>query len=227
MACELMANAFRRSRYRISCVGCAVYSVGVDAMLKEQRPDVAIISARLKDGPVAGFGVTREIRASHPETSVVMLLDSCERPVVIEAFRAGAHGILSRDEPCEALCKCIHTVHQGQVWANSDQLQFVIEALAQTSPIYVVNAKSVKGANLLTEREKCVAHLVSEGLTNRDISRQLNLSEHTVRNYLFRIFNKLGTSNRMELALYVLNQGAGQMRPANVSQIWTKVAQSK
>jgi DNA-binding NarL/FixJ family response regulator len=52
-------------------------------------------------------------------------------------------------------------------------------------------------------------HLVAEGHTNRDISRELNLSEHTVRNYLFRIFNKLGTSNRLELALYVINQREG------------------
>ena len=227
MACELMANAFRRSRYRLSCVGCAVDSVGVHAMLKEAQPDVAIISAHLKDGPVAGFGLTREIRASHPMTSVIMLLDSCTRPIVIEAFRAGAHGILSRDEPCEVLCKCIHTVYQGQVWANSNQLQFLIEALAETSPVYILSPKSVRGTNSLTEREKRVVQLVTEGLTNRDISRQLNLSEHTVRNYLFRIFNKVGTSNRLELALYALNQGADQMRPANVSQIWTKRAQSK
>jgi two-component system nitrate/nitrite response regulator NarL len=52
-----------------------------------------------------------------------------------------------------------------------------------------------------------LAYLVAEGLTNKDISRQLNLSEHTVRNYLFRIFNKLGTSNRLELALYMINRG--------------------
>jgi len=51
-----------------------------------------------------------------------------------------------------------------------------------------------------------LVRLVAEGLTNRDISRQLGLTEHTVRNYLFRIFNKLGTSNRLELALYVIKQ---------------------
>src|SRR4029077_20364256 len=59
---------------------------------------------------------------------------------------------------------------------------------------------------LLTKREEEVVQLVAEGLTNRDISHQLTLREHTVRNYLFRIFNKLGTSNRLELALYVLKQ---------------------
>jgi DNA-binding NarL/FixJ family response regulator len=61
-------------------------------------------------------------------------------------------------------------------------------------------------SNLLTKREEGVVQLVAEGLTNRAISHQLNLSEHTVRNYLFRIFNKLGTSTRLELALYANNQ---------------------
>jgi DNA-binding NarL/FixJ family response regulator len=59
---------------------------------------------------------------------------------------------------------------------------------------------------LLTQREESLVHLVSQGLTNRDISKQLNLSEHTVRNYLIRIFNKLGTSNRVELALYGIHR---------------------
>jgi DNA-binding NarL/FixJ family response regulator len=65
---------------------------------------------------------------------------------------------------------------------------------------------SAGGSKLLTKREEGVVDLVAEGLTNRAISHQLHLSEHTVRNYLFRIFNKLGTSNRLELAVYVNNQ---------------------
>jgi DNA-binding NarL/FixJ family response regulator len=89
------------------------------------------------------------------------------------------------------------------VWASSKEFHFVIDALGSTLP-----ARSIcqKGSGLLTKREEGVVHLVSEGLTNRDISQQLNLSEHTVRNYLFRIFNKLGTSNRRELALYAIDR---------------------
>jgi DNA-binding NarL/FixJ family response regulator len=62
-----------------------------------------------------------------------------------------------------------------------------------------------RGNPLLTRREQRLVDLVAQGRTNRDISRELHLSEHTVRNYLFRIFNKLGTSNRLELALYAIN----------------------
>jgi DNA-binding NarL/FixJ family response regulator len=132
-----------------------------------------------------------------------MLLDSCERDLVIESFRGGARGVFSRDGSFEALCRCVQVVHQGQVWANTRELDYLMQALAEAVPLRVINAK---GANLLTKREVGVVRLIAEGLTNRDISRQLNLSEHTVRNYLFRIFNKLGTSNRVELALYAIGQ---------------------
>ena len=82
-------------------------------------------------------------------------------------------------------------------------------------------AKSItpRGSGLLTKREEGVVHLVAEGLTNRDISQQLNLSEHTVRNYLFRIFNKVGTSNRLELALYAIDRREGNNAQKSVSHL--------
>ena len=78
----------------------------------------------------------------------------------------------------------------------------MIETLGPAQPTKSVR---LERPGLLTKREEGVVHLVAEGLTNRDISHQLNLSEHTVRNYLFRIFNKVGTSSRLELALYAID----------------------
>jgi DNA-binding NarL/FixJ family response regulator len=99
------------------------------------------------------------------------------------------------------LCKCIQAVHKGQVWANSNHLQILLGALTQAPPARLVNAH---GLNLLAEREGQVVNLVVDGLTNRDIAAQLGLSEHTISNYLFRIYNKLGVSSRVELVLYVM-----------------------
>jgi DNA-binding NarL/FixJ family response regulator len=189
-------------------VGSATESVEILRGLGENPLDVAIISADLKDGPSAGFRVVREARVSHPHTRIIMLVDSPERAMVVEGFRAGADGVFSRDEPFEMLCKCIHAVWGGQVWATSEELRFIVEALTKSEPQPI---KGANGDNLLTKREEELVQLVAEGLTNRDISRELGLREHTVRNYLFRIFNKLGTSNRLELALYVIKQrGADQ-----------------
>ena len=203
MSCQLIAAALRRGRYRTRVVGYATDAVGIREGLGKNEADVAVIGARLEEEALAGFNVTRELRASNSKPSVVMILDSSKPTMVVEAFRAGASGVFSRDQSSELLCKCIHAVHRGQVWASSKELHFVIEALGQT-----LQAKSIsqKVSGLLTKREEGVVHLVAEGLTNRDISHQLHLSEHTVRNYLFRIFNKVGTSNRLELALYAIDR---------------------
>jgi DNA-binding NarL/FixJ family response regulator len=203
MACQLMVRALEQSREPIEVVGSASNSVEILKGLSENLSDVAIISADLKSGPITGLGVVKQARASFPDMRIIVLIDSPERALVVEGFRAGADGVFSRAETFEMLCKCIRAVGGGQIWANLNQQRFIIEALAMGQPQPI---KGANGANLLTKREDELVRLVAEGLTNRDISRQLGLTEHTVRNYLFRIFNKLGTSNRLELALYVIKQ---------------------
>jgi DNA-binding NarL/FixJ family response regulator len=202
MSCQLIAASLRRGPYRTRVVGYATNAIGIREGLKENEADVAVIGARLEEEAEAGFNVTREILAAHSKLNVIVILDSSKPTTVVEAFRAGATGIFSRDQSSELLCKCIHAVHQGQVWASSKEVKFIIAALGPTLP---AEAICLRGPGLLTKREESVVHLVAEGLTNRDISHQLNLSEHTVRNYLFRIFNKVGTSNRLELALYAID----------------------
>jgi DNA-binding NarL/FixJ family response regulator len=132
-----------------------------------------------------------------------MMIDSCERDIVIEAFRRGAHGVISRDELFETLCECVWAVHQGQIWVRAEELHFLVDALIESAPPRTLNTKGVAP---LTKQEQGVVRLVAKGLTNRDIARQLSLSENTVKNYVFRVFDKLGTSNRTELALYAVHQ---------------------
>ncbi len=203
MKSQLMVAALQRGRHGIVVVGSAVDSTGVHEGLRENRADVAVISAELRDGPLVGLDVAREVWASYRPIHIIMMIDSCSPTLIVEAFRARAHGVLCSDDSFSVLCKCIRAVYKGQVWANSEQLHFIIEDLAKSAPSHPTN---VLGAKLLTQREESLVHLVSQGLTNRDISKQLNLSEHTVRNYLIRIFNKLGTSNRVELALYGIHR---------------------
>jgi DNA-binding NarL/FixJ family response regulator len=201
MSCELMSTALRRHP-RLSVVASAVDAAQLLKAYAATKPDVCVISAHLKDGPSSGIRVTRELHAAHEGARVVLLIDSPDRDLVVGAFRSGALGVFSRDESFSDLCKGIQKVHDGQIWANNEQLQYLVESIAQREPAPVVDAQ---GAALLTRREQSLVELVAQGRTNRDISRELNLSEHTVRNYLFRIFNKLGTSNRLELALYAIN----------------------
>ena len=127
-----------------------------------------------------------------------MLLDSSERSSVTAAFRAGAQGVFCRTEPLRLLAKCIHCVQNGQIWANNTELQFLLDTLVQPATNDSLNLKE----GLLSGREIDVVRCVVEGLSNREIAQRLTLTEHTVKNYLFRIFDKLGVSSRVEVVLY-------------------------
>ena len=203
MHCQLMATALRRSRYRFDVVCSVTESQEALRALKEKQPDVALIASNLHDGPLTGFKVLRELQACRSMVKAIMLIDSSERHIVIESFRRGAHGVISRDELFETLCECVRAVDQGQIWVRAEELHYLVDALVESISPRILDAK---GVALLTKQEQGIVRLVAEGLTNRDIARQMNLSENTVRNYVFRIFEKLGTSNRVELALYAVRQ---------------------
>ena len=202
MSCELLSHALEKSRYGLTVVGYGV-SLGSKEEFQPSEYDVVVISSTLKDGPLSGFTLLRHLAKTNPSARCVMLLDQGERDLVVEAFRNGAAGVCERDQPYEMLCKCIYSVSRGQVWANSQQLKYVMEALAAGMSGRVTD---VKGQLLLTRREDEICSLVAEGLKNREIAKLLNLSEHTVKNHLFRVFERLGISSRTELILYVLGQ---------------------
>jgi two-component system, NarL family, nitrate/nitrite response regulator NarL len=156
-------------------------------------PHVAILSETLDEDSNLGTATLRQFHASYPQVPVIILLESYKREAVVEAFRSGARGIFSTQESVANLCKCVRAVHDGQIWANSREVRFPLEV----------------GLSLLSKREVEVIQHAAQGLSNRQIASQMGLSEHTVKNYLFRIFEKLGVSNRMEL-LFALLPSAGQ-----------------
>src|SRR5690242_19822080 len=136
-----------------------------------------------------------------PDTRSIVLLERSEQILIPETFRAGAKGVFFRSQhDLDVLCKCVSRVHAGQIWASSTELEQVIEALRRSSPLLLTNAQ---GTKLLSKQESTIARLIAQGMTNREIASHLGLSGHTVKNYLFKIFDKLGISNRVELALYV------------------------
>ncbi len=203
MACQLLKNALKHSRYRFYVSACAVTRSEITDSLSKHHADVALVSEHLQDGAFAGFEILDRLRTSYPKTRIILLLRHASQDLVVNAFRGGAKGVFCRTDPVEALCKCIRAVYKGQIWATSSQLHSLLEALVQTAPLRVMSSQ---GRTLLAKREDQVANLVAEGLTNREIAHKLGLSEHTVSNYLFRIYNKLGISSRVELVLYVLRQ---------------------
>jgi two-component system nitrate/nitrite response regulator NarL len=204
MDCQLLLTASKRARQQLSVVACAVSRISILDCFSRGNIDVALINADLEDGRLTGLELLPEILASYQKTPVVMLFDTWQDDLILHAFRAGAKGVFCRSEKkLDMLWKCIAAVHEGQVWANSEQLQLLLSTLKKATPI---KAASSLGLNLLAMRETEVANLVALGLPNKGIALKLNITEHTVSNYLFNIYNKLGISSRVELVLYVLKQ---------------------
>jgi DNA-binding NarL/FixJ family response regulator len=207
MDCQLLADSLQRARGQCKVVGAASSAAEAWSALTEHRPDVVLVSPHLAEGPLAGFDLVQELRESLPATRAIMLLDAMEPRMVIYSFQVGAKGVFSRDRSVEDLAKCLEVVHGGQIWAGTSELQIILQAMAKRSHFEPVSAT---GAKLLTSREAEVADLVAEGLRNREISERMNLSAHTVKNYLYRVYEKLGISSRVELTAHVLAQKRGE-----------------
>ena len=199
---ELLADALRRDG-SLQVTTSPSGSGGLTGRVDLHDVDVLLMSSTLDEQPGHGFEVLRGLHSSHGYVSAVMLLDSSKREAILEAFRSGARGVLGRHESVEIFSKCLRRVYEGQIWANSEQMAVLAHALATSHAFGAVDAR---GMNLLSKRETEVVRSVAQGLTNREIAQRLGLSAHTIKNCLFRIFDKLGVSNRVELLLMTMSQ---------------------
>jgi two-component system nitrate/nitrite response regulator NarL len=207
---ELLAEGLKRDR-RIQVIGVASSFREVLEVATHSPIDVAVISSNLDEQAERGFEVLRELRALHSHIRVIILLDSAKKESVLKAFRAGAKGIFSKNSPLLGLCKCVRCVHDGQIWISQEELELVLDKLSNTPAVHAVDAS---GISLLTKRELEVVECVAEGLANHEIAKRLQLSKHTVKNYLFHIFDKLGVSNRVELLFLTLGRSTLRGEPS-------------
>ena len=203
MYCDLLSMAFLGVPDRFHVVATAFTTADILAQVREHRPSVAIISDNLADGPLSGLRILPEVRKANPETRLLLAMSSSDRELVIEAFRFGADGVFCRNSPFDMLCKSVDALAKGQIWATSKELRYVMEEFMRAPKQRKVDPTV---ENRMTKREGDVVRLAVEGLSNREIAAQLGLTEHTVKNYLFRVFDKLGVSNRVELVLSCLRQ---------------------
>jgi two-component system, NarL family, nitrate/nitrite response regulator NarL len=205
MHCDLLRKAFYSVRQRFQIVAFASSTVEVLTALQQNRPQVAVISSDLQDGLLSGLRLLTEIRRTYPQTKILVVMESSNKEVIIDAFRSGAVGVFTRDGPVDLLYKAIEVVYRGQVWAKTEELHHILKAFVKSPrPPELDPALESR----VTVREAAVVRLAIEGLSNREIAQQLALTEHTVKNYLFRVFDKLGVSNRVELVLSCLHQEA-------------------
>ena len=187
----------------------ALFTESDDEMLSAIGQDQPNVILLLQDPGTAAEQTSESIKricSSAESVRVVVVTDKTAPEFVIGAFSAGARGVFSlHGSSLNLLCKCIARVHEGQIWATTEELTWVMSTLQNTRARQRrPNLVNALGSKLLSRREEDVVALLVEGLQNREIAQTLNLSEHTVKNYLFRIYDKLGISSRTELLLYVM-----------------------
>lgn len=215
MAARLLGDQFKRQP-EFAVASCVSDRASLLRLVRDIKTTVALVTADLEDGLLSGLAALRDVHEADPELRLILVFDRPESQLVIEGLRAGARGFFSRRNfDFASLRKCVRRVCEGQIWIGNAELEYVFEALAQARPLRVVNPD---GLNLLSRREEEVMRSVADGLGNREIAERMGLSEHTVKNYLFRIFDKLGISNRVELVLYAVSNPKGSTPTASEQQ---------
>jgi DNA-binding NarL/FixJ family response regulator len=201
MSSDLLASALSRDQ---RFEGAAIQPSDLVGALRSAKVDLVVIAVDVNSNPGASFDLASSISRAYPNIYVVMLLNPATHEQVINAFRSGARGVFSRQSAMSEFLECINHVAKGFIWAGRPETSTLLEAFKS---IPAPNVRFSTDAPELTARELQVVQCAAKGKTNRAIATELRLSEHTVKNYLFRAFDKLGVSNRVELLFHLTMRG--------------------
>ena len=169
-------------------------------LVRQVRPDVLLLDLAMPRLP--GLEVLRELSSSSTEVRTILLTAAVEKEQIVEALQIGARGVVSKESATELLFKSIRTVVAGQYWVGREEVSDLVAALRGLLP---TGAEERQRSFGLTRRELEIVAAIVEGCTNRDIAQKFSLSEDTVKHHLTHIFDKLGVSNRLELAMFAVN----------------------
>ncbi len=191
-------------------VGCANAAVAAVELIRKERPDICLLGWSANSA--GGQKVLNVIQETNLPTRVIMLSDDGEKEDLFEAVRHGCCGIVPKQTSTELLLKSIRKVHAGEIWLDRKSTADVIRRLAKKSsapPAAPGNSAArlrlrEQGAPL-SSREREIVILVAQGFKNKEMAERMFISEQTVKNHLHNIFDKLGVSDRLELALYAIH----------------------
>jgi DNA-binding NarL/FixJ family response regulator len=181
-------------------VGEAVDGLDAVRLTNDLRPDVLLLDLAMPR--MNGLDVLKALADTATEVRTVLLTAAIEREETVQALRLGARGVVLKEAATQMLYKCIRAVMAGVFWVGHERIDDLMQTLRQ---IERAPAREPSPASRLTRRELQVIAAVVEGGSNKDIAKAFGLSEQTVKNHLSNIFDKLGVSNRLELALYAVH----------------------
>jgi two-component system, NarL family, nitrate/nitrite response regulator NarL len=182
----------------VQIIGEASNGVECVKMLTKLKPDILLLDLRMPEKD--GLGVLEEVNFDSLPTRVIVLTAAEDDRDVVRAMRLGARGVVLKQSASDLLLKSIRKVADGEIWLDNRMTAEVIDAFKKSS-----ESGQRREKPLLSDREKEIVQLVAQGFRNREIGEKLFISEQTVKNHLHNIFDKLGVSDRLELALYAIH----------------------
>jgi DNA-binding NarL/FixJ family response regulator len=182
----------------IRVVGQAETLAQTQSAMAKFSADVLIFEAALTPNPVEAM---TELLRQNPTLRVVVVTPGSDEGLTLELFRRGAHGIVSREVEPELLVDCLRKVAGGETWLDTQGMHWVMEAYRNQSNRPAGSRPKVQ----LTPKETLIVSCVTQGMKNKEIALRVGTTEQVVKNYLRKVYDKLGVADRLELALYCLN----------------------
>jgi two-component system nitrate/nitrite response regulator NarL len=180
---------------------------GMEAIEKAVGLDPDVVLMDLRMPRVDGLTVLRSIHTRAPRSKVILFSGADSKDEFVEAMKLGCSGILSKESALSLIERSIAKVYAGEIWLDSNTTAAVIRQFASPAefPAPANNGKTSRERAQLSQREREIIILIAQGYKNKEIAEKMFITEQTVKNHLHNVFDKLGVSDRLELALYAIH----------------------
>lgn len=170
-------------------------------MAERLKPDVLLLDLAMPRVP--GLEAVRKLRDSVEAIRVIVLTAAIDREQIVDALHHGVRGVVLKESATQLLLKSIRCVMDGQYWVGRESVSDLVRIIRDLTAIPEQGTR--KRSYNLTPRELDIISAIVDGYTNKDIAEKFSIAEQTVKHHLGNIFDKLGVSNRLELALFAVN----------------------
>jgi DNA-binding NarL/FixJ family response regulator len=187
----------------IRVVGQAESLAQTVSAIQRFSADIVIFEAALTANPAE---TVSDLLRQSTSCRLVVVLQEPDQEMTLELFRRGAHAVVSREVEPEMLVECLRKVAQGEPWLEARAIGWVLEAYRTQS----VRPAGSRPKVQLTPKESLIVSCVTQGMKNKEIAIRVGTTEQVVKNYLRKVYDKLGVADRLELALYTLNHRVAQ-----------------